>query len=117
MNLPVSSVSEWYRLEGVVLGPGGEPVQGVSVDAYPVGEHPGPQDRTDGAGGFSMWVLGGSFELHLSYQFPDGHRRIGSYGEGDGFAATDEPAGTIHMRGQDVTDVVIRLPFDPAAAE
>ena len=117
MNLPVSSVSEWYRLEGVVLGPGGEPVAGVSVDAYPVGEHPGPQDRTDGAGRFSMWVLGGSFELHLSFQFPDGHRRIGSYGEGDGFAAMDEPAGTIHMRGQDVTDVVIRLPFDPAATE
>ena len=117
INLPVSAVSEWYELEGVVLGPGGEPVADVHVNAHPVGEHPGSQHRTDGEGRFRMFVLGGSFELHLSYQFPDGTRRIGFYGEGDGFAATDEQPGIIHVRGQDLTGVVIRLPFDPAASE
>ena len=87
------------------------------MDAYPTGEHPGPSDDTDESGRFSMFVLGGSFELHLYFDYPDGRRRIGSYGDGDGFAGMDQAAGTIHIRNRDVTGVMIRLPIDPSDPE
>ena len=109
--LPVSSVSRWYRLGGVVLGPEGEPVEGVLVTAHPAGEHPGWHNRTDEAGRFTIYVLGGSFELHLRFE----GQRIGSYGGDGGFAPADEQAGTVHTRGQDVTGIEILFPFDPAS--
>ena len=107
----------WYRIAGVVLGPDGEGIEGVGVDAYPTGEYPGPGAETDGAGAFSMFVLGGSFGLHLYSDTPEGRQRIGTYGGETGYSPWNTDAATLHIEGQDVTGITIRLPVDPSPSQ
>ena len=101
---------DWRRIEGVLLGPGGEPVEGVIVDAYPRGEYAGPWDQSDEEGRFSMFVAGGRFDLHLYADAPDGRQRLGSYGSDDGFSPLFEVVETIHVQDRDVTGIAINLP-------
>ena len=102
--------SQWRRIEGVVLGPGGEPQEGIDVDAYPVGATPGLDGTTDETGAFSIWVLPGPFTLHLRADTPDGRRRIGFYGGEDGFAPLERDAGVVEVGSTDLSGITINLP-------
>lgn len=107
----------WYRVEGVVLGPDGAGLEGIGVDAFPRSEYAAPGSRTDANGAFSMRVLGGSLELHLYGDTPDGRKPIGAYGRENGYSPLFEDATTLHIEGQDITGVTIRFPVDPAPAQ
>ena len=101
---------QWQRIEGVVLGPNGEPQEGVSVDAYPVGDTPGLVATTDAEGAFAIWVLPGPFTLHLRADTPDGRRRFGFYGGEEGFVLLEEDAGIIEVGNTDLSGITINLP-------
>ena len=104
----------WYRVDGVVLGPDGEGLEGIGVDAFPRSEYAAPGDTTDANGAFSMLVLGGSLELYLYGQTPQGREWLGTYGRGSGYRPLFEDAKAIHVDGQDITGITIRFPVDPA---
>ena len=93
------------RVEGVVLGPDGEPLRGIHAQLY-------RQDRlnegnaTDASGAFSIMVPNGSYRLSLSA----GSCRLGVYGA-DGRRWTgvgQQPMVTV-ADTTDVTGIVIRL--------
>ena len=93
------------RVEGVVLGPDGEPLRGIHAQLY-------RQDRlnegnaTDASGAFSIMVPDGSYRLSLSA----GSCRLGIYGA-DGRRWTgvgQQPMVTVR-NVVDVTGIVIRL--------
>lgn len=93
------------RVEGVVLGPDGEPLRGIHAQLY-------RQDRlnegnaTDAGGAFSIMVPDGSYRLSLSA----GSCRLGIYGA-DGRRWTgvgQQPMVTV-TNVVDVTGIVIRL--------
>lgn len=102
--------SQWRRIQGVVLGPNGEPQEGIGVDAYPVGDTPGQAATTDDSGAFSVWVLPGPFELHLRADTPSGRRHIGSYGGEEGFVPPGIPAEVVEVGDTDVSGITINLP-------
>ena len=104
---------QWYHIEGVVVGPDGEGIEGIGVDAYPTGDYPGPGHDTDADGVFRIFILGGTFELHLYSDTPDGRQWIGSYGGDDGFSPLFGQSEIVSVDGQDVTGITIRLPADP----
>ncbi|MXW25240.1 MAG: hypothetical protein F4Z77_02905 [Dehalococcoidia bacterium] len=113
IRLPADpSTGPWYRIEGVVLGPDGEPLEGMLIDAYPIGEHPGPSDVTDANGSFSMLVLGGTFELHLYADTPDGRIRLGYYHEDEGFTTHRHQAGGVEVPDGDVAGITISIPAE-----
>ena len=98
IQLPVDpSPSQWRRIEGVVIGPNGEPQEGITVDAYPNGEAPGHVDRTDKNGAFSVLVLPGPFKLVLTLPGGGGHYWYD---------------GVIQVGGEDVRGITIKLPPD-----
>ena len=103
----------WYHIEGVVVGPDGEGIEGIGVDAYPTGDFPGPADDTDADGVFRIFVLGGTFQLHLYSDTPDGRQWIGVYGGDDGFSPRSDQTDVVSVDGQDVIGITIRLPADP----
>ena len=104
---------QWFRIEGAVVGPDGEGIEGIGVDAYPTGDYPGPGHDTDADGVFRIFILGGTFELHLYSDTPDGRQWIGVYGGDDGFSPRSDQTDVVSVDGQDVIGITIRLPADP----
>ncbi|MXY36778.1 MAG: carboxypeptidase regulatory-like domain-containing protein [Dehalococcoidia bacterium] len=117
ITFPVDpAASQWRRIQGVVVGPNGEPQEGIEVDAYPVGDTPGLAATTDDAGAFSVWVLPGAFELHLRADTPSGRRNIGSYNGDAGFAPFGDPASIVEVGTTDVSGIRINLPLPLSAS-
>ncbi len=116
INLPFD-LSQSPRIEGVVLGPEGQPLEGVTVDARPVGEDVGLSATTDEGGAFSIAVLPGSFRLNLSTDSPDGRKEVGVYTSDGGFSPLGTNPATVEVGEEDVTGLTIRLPVDPALAQ
>lgn len=93
------------RVEGVVLGPEGEPVPGLHAlllrqDRLTEG------DPTDLDGRFSIVAPPGIYNLSLW----QGTCHIGWYGGGDGLATPGQERLVNVESGKDITDIEIRLP-------
>ena len=93
------------RVEGVVLGPGGEPLPGIDVRLY-------RRDRlnegawTDTEGAFSIVVPDGAYEFSLSDEGCD----LGLYdSNGKRWTGVGRPPVITVADAADVTDIVIRL--------
>ncbi len=107
------------RMEGTVLGPNGEPLQGISVRAF--GEFGtdsfGPWDSPDTGrdGAFSIEVPNGSYAVQL-------FRTIGGVECGLGYVDNETghtffffQVNRIVMSGEPVTGITVRLPDTPPA--
>ena len=99
------------RVEGVVLGPDGEPLQGILAQLQRQ-DHLNEGTATDADGAFSIIAPDGSYELTLY----DDSCWLGVYG-GDGARWTGEgqPPTITVADVTDVTGIVIRLPDTPEA--
>ncbi len=129
-RVAVAPPYQWMNA-GRVLGPGGEPLEGIWV--LTVMRRPGEiplsagDTHTDASGEFAFRGPGGQFTLGLVMTCPGGDRRFGSWvviGEwgADGFVASEDgrspPAvGATPFAGaeRDRTDLVITLPETPEA--
>lgn len=104
----------WRRIEGVVLGPSGQPLEGITVDAFPAGEVVGLAGVTDATGAFSIDVIPGPFTLGLSVRLGERLVWLGGYGGGDGFASGASDVLVVDTEGGDVRGITIKLPYDPS---
>ena len=101
-----------FSIEGVMLGPDGEPLEGIGLWAWK-GEVSNSGSGTTGADGtFHIRVPDGSFTLDVYADFDAGCTFVGRYGP-DGFTTVRREATLIKVDGADVTDIVIRLPAPP----
>ena len=109
------------RIQGTVVGPAGEPLEGVRVGIWESNPVPGSNisvtgydSRTTGEDGlFDLQFLDGNFKIVL-HVWPRGgvHKQLGWY-TGDGIGTCPE-ARTVVLSGADVTGIEIRLPAAPA---
>ena len=99
---------------GIVLGPDGEPVEGVGLWLW--GGSPGSSSKFGGStadGTFDLFHKDGTFTIRVYARDGEAWRRIGWY-EDDGFTTTPHRATEIELDGADVTGIEIRLRLDPA---
>jgi hypothetical protein len=104
-----------HRIRGVVLGPDGEPLEGITVDAVlttPFGLTTPSETGPDGR--FEVDVRDGSYLFSLRADVC----RFGWYGAdgtaGDGGAPPETMARAV-VDGSDVTGLVFKLPISPSA--
>ena len=102
------------RVSGIVLGPKGEPVEGVGLWLW--GGSTGATSKFGGSaadGTFDLFHRDGTFTLRVYARDGEGWRHIGWY-EDDGFTTIDYRATEIELDGADVTGIEIRLHRDSA---
>ena len=96
-----------------MLGPDGEPVEGVGLWLW--GGSPGSDSKFGGSaadGTFDLFHRNGAFTIMVYARDGDGWRHIGWY-EDDGFTTIDHRATEIELDGADVTGIEVRLHRDP----
>ena len=103
------------RVEGVVLGPRGEALQGVGLTLL----SPGLvwTTETSRLGTFGLRALDSTYAIWLYERVPGTFwtwRHIGWYGGESGFTTDESRATLIKVDGTDATGIEIRLPADPA---
>lgn len=108
-----SSCHHSPRIRGVVVGPEGEPLEGIGLWAWQGSDANSGYARTGPGGVFDIRVPEGFFTLDI-YAAPDSECSfVGWYGPG-GFTTTREHAGQVEVTDTDVTGIEIVLPDEPA---
>ena len=110
-----------HRIRGTVVGPNGEPLEGIRVGIWESNPEPGQgisvtgyDSRATGEDGvFDLQFLDGSFKIVL-HVWPRGgvRKQLGWY-TGDGIGTCPE-ARTVVLSGADVTGIEIKIPAAPA---
>ena len=103
------------RVEGVVLGPDGEALQGIGLTL--LGPGSSWNTVTSRVGTFGLRTLDGAYAIHLSVRIPGDYwiwRHVGWYGGATGFTTDRALATIIEVAGTDVTGLEIHLPALPA---
>ena len=105
-------IAHTASIRGVVLGPDGQPLEGVGLWAWQ-GERANSGYGTTGVDGtFDIRVPDGSFTLDIYTDINAGCTFVGWYGPG-GFTTLSRNATRIHVDGASVAGIEIRLPEDP----
>ncbi len=99
-----------HRIAGVVLGPVGEPIEGIGLWAWQGEADNSGFDRTGPDGAFVISVPNGSFTLDV-YAGP-GCSFVGWY-DGDSITASLSVAVMVTIDGESVGGIQIRLPDHP----
>ena len=100
------------RVEGVVLGPDGEGLDGVGLTLRGNSVWIAEPNR---AGNFGLHLFSGTYRIMLhALAGATGPRHIGWYGGESGFTTDEALATMIEVDGAAVTGIEIRLPADPA---
>ena len=97
------------RIQGTVVGPGGEPIEGIGVWLRGESDADHKLGRTAADGTFDIEHQSGAFRIKIHIWREALWHDIGWYGEG-GFTANEEEATRIEVGGEDVTGIQIRLP-------
>ena len=102
------------RVQGTVLGPDGEPLEGIGLWVWGGSTDNSKFGGSSSDGRFDLDHQNGTFTLRV-YSLEDGvWRHIGWYGGETGFTTDREQATVIEIDGGDITGIEIRLPADPA---
>ena len=102
---------EGPNITGRVLGPDGEPLQGVGLWAWQGEQSNSVFVMTDSDGRFSIPVPEGSFTLDL---YPgEGCSFVGWYDGTDGLATTRSQAATLRVGKDGIHGLEVRLPEQP----
>ena len=100
------------RVQGTVLGPNGEPPEGIRVWVWGSSTEDSKFSRISANGTFDIDHQNGTFTIRV-YILRDGViHQIGWYGGEDGFTTDREQATVIEVDGADVTGIEIHLPVD-----
>ena len=99
-----------YRISGVVLGPDGEPREGVSVRADGGRGAQDVRDETRADGTFTLLAPGGRYKLRITVFRREGTPRSGWYGGERGFTIRRQQITLVAVEDDDVTGLVIHLP-------
>ncbi len=100
-----------YRIAGVVLGPAGEPLEGIGIWAWQGEADNSGFDRTGPGGEFDISVPDGSFTLDI-YAAGPGCSFVGWY-DGNSITASYDEAVRVTVDGESVGGIEIRLPAHP----
>ncbi|MYH41534.1 MAG: carboxypeptidase regulatory-like domain-containing protein, partial [Chloroflexi bacterium] len=99
-----------YRISGVVLGPDGEPVEGVSVYADAGRGADVRRDETGPDGTFTLLAPAGWYRLGVTIVREAGWARSGWYGGESGFTTRSQRITLLAVDDGDVTGLVVNLP-------
>ena len=100
-----------HRIAGVVLGPAGEPLEGIGIWAWQGEADNSGFDRTGPGGEFDISVPDGSFTLDV-YAAGPGCSFVGWY-DGNSITASYDEAVRVTVDGESVGGIEIRLPAHP----
>jgi len=109
------------RIQGTVVGPDGEPLEGIWVEIWERGvtlgtgtPRPGfASAQTGEDGGFEVRRLDASYGLVLYVSLGGGKQKQLGWYNGDGVGPCSE-AALVVVSGADITGITIRLPGEPA---
>ncbi|MYH67735.1 MAG: carboxypeptidase regulatory-like domain-containing protein [Dehalococcoidia bacterium] len=105
----VDLLANLRRIEGVVVGPDGEPLTGVGVRAWHGGRVGSSSVETQARGAFAVRVWDGTYNLQItpdrSSWFP-----FAGWWTGEGLTADCDEAVIVTVEGSDVTGLLVRLP-------
>ena len=102
------------RVEGIVLGSGGEALRGIRVQIQGTDFYERWSVETGQDGTFELHALDGMLRISIYARDASGTlRHVGWYGDG-GFATDRGDATVIELDGADATGIQIRLPANPA---
>ena len=99
------------RIQGLVLGPNGEPLEGIGLWAWQGDIDNSGFARTGPDGAFDIRVPDGSFTLDVYTDIDAGCTFVGRYGPG-GFTTVRGDATRIEVGGANVTGIEMKLPDD-----
>ena len=102
-----------YRIAGVVLGPDGQPLEGVGIWAWHAKRENSRFERTGPAGSFSVAVLEGSFTLLIYAVIEPDCSFVGWYDGVGGLATERSLAATVVVDNAGVEGIEINLPDYP----
>ena len=108
-----SLVEDRYRIEGVVLGPTGEPLEGIGIWAWQGKRENSGSGETEPDGTFYIVVPEGSFTLDIYTDFKAGCTFVGWYDGAGGLATERSRAATVVVDDASVEGIEIRLPDYP----
>ena len=98
------------RIQGTVLGPDGEPLEGIGVWVWG-GSYDNSRLETSAPDGtFDIAHQNGTFVLRIYSWKDEAWHLLGYYGE-TGFTPREEQAASIEVDGADVSGIQIRLPW------
>lgn len=112
IQLPGTVPELCRRVTGTILGPAGEPLEGVHVRLYQPADGVLAGNTTDSEGRFSAVVPSGLYEVLLYAERHD-WCYLGAYDEDSGSPVTGAPP-LVDLRTEDLAGVVIQLPGTPA---
>ena len=98
------------RIEGTVLGPDGQPLQGIGVRAWQGGRTGSTSVETKPGGTFVIRVRDGNYGIQI---YPEPTSTVpfaGWWKDGGGLTRECSETARIVISGADATDLVIRLP-------
>ena len=102
VRLPVATaVSGWRQISGVVMGSGGEPLEGVSVEGHGASEYADWEVTTDTEGRFEATVLATTYEVGFNH----GRCLLGWYAGGSTLVEGRTEAQSISTERGDVTGI------------
>ena len=101
-----------FRIQGVVVGPSGTPLEGIGLWAWQGEVSTSGYGITTSDGTFVIAVLDGSFTLDVNLITGDDCTLVGWYGPG-GFTTLNDSAIRIQIDGANVEGITIRLPEQP----
>ena len=99
-----------HSIRGTVLGPGGEPLEGIGIWAWRGQRDNSVWGSTKPDGTFSIGVPDGSFALAVYAESEAGWTQLGWYDGAEGLVAEESHAAQIVIDGADVEGIEIRLP-------
>ena len=108
-----AQAAEGFRIAGKVLGPDGEPLQGIGLWAWQGDRSNSEYGRTDKGGRFSIPVQEGFFTLDI---YPgEGCSFVGWYDGEGALATTRSRAATLEVGKEGIHGIEVRLPEQPDA--
>ena len=107
-----SGARDTNRIQGVLLGPDGSPLEGIGLWAWSGERSNSGYSTTQPDGTFTIAVPDGSFTLDIYANTGEDCTFVGWYGH-DGFTTVKESATRIEVDGTDITGIEITLPAEP----
>ena len=98
------------RIRGTLVGPGGEPLEGVGLWAWQNDANDSGFAVTGPDGTFVIWVPDGSFSLSV-YAAPEGS--CAGWYNGEGITTSYSETVLVSVESEDVSGITIRLPALP----
>ena len=98
------------RVQGTVLGPDGEPLEGIGVWVWGGSYDNSKLETSAPDGTFDIAHQNGTFTLRIYTWKDEVWHHLGYYGQG-GFTPVEAQAAEIEVDGADVTGIQIRLPW------